>query len=110
MQLSTVEMSKGTYLLSFGSLPSMSDGGLLLHILAFASVATATDSCRFKTPWPQLSGMIITSPIMQLKGETEGECEVGREEERELQESEEGEECVVEREEVRECEKEREKS
>jgi hypothetical protein len=61
-----------TDLLSFGSLPRMSVGGLLLQMFAFASVATATDSCRFNTPWPQLSGMIITSPVMQWEREEEG--------------------------------------
>ena len=59
------------YLLSLGSLPIMLVAGLLLHTLAFASVATATDSCKFNTPWPQLSGIIIMSPgIWELWSES----------------------------------------
>ena len=50
------------YLLSFGSFKTICEGGLLLHTFALTSVATATDSWRFSTPWPQLSGIIITSP------------------------------------------------
>lgn len=56
-----------SHLLSLGSLAKTADGGRLLQSDAFTSVATATVSCKLSTPWPQLSGTIITSPEKRVR-------------------------------------------